>query len=149
MWTFFIILASLVVGIFVGHMYGANIMTHIATALGRPYHRTTITRGKEVGTSNIDAEFNSLFIYEVERQYDSNPTTKGVIDKMAPDNEKVAIYLYDMLANLAEPYLPAEPQVGDDIGADIPALGFRGGEEVRQVVDLADASKKAGIDFVE
>ncbi len=149
MWTLFYILISLLVGGTVGYLFGSNIVKHIATALGRPYHHTAITRGTERGTANVDAQFNSLFIYELERLYDSDPKTENIIDRMAPDNEKVAIYLYDMIANIAENYLPPEPVMGQDIGADVPPLAYRGGEEVRQVVDLGKQGSNSTVDFVE
>lgn len=151
MWTFLLISFCLLVGGLVGYFFGANIATHINTALGRPYFRTTVSRGTEQGTANIDAEFNSLFIYELERIYE-NKTQGGVqiIDKMAPDNEKVAIYLYDMVANIAENYLPPEGPSIEDIGADVPPLGFRpGGEEVKQVVDLGKQAAGGNVDYVE
>jgi hypothetical protein len=56
------------------------------------------------------------------------------------DQAKVAIYAYDTIGNIADKYMPLEELIYDesDIAADVPAMGSRGGEEVRQVVDLAD-----------
>lgn len=148
MLTFLFFFLALVVGGFVGYFYGAEIATHINTALGRPYFRMIISRSKEQGEANIDAAFNSLFIYELERVYKAKGDG-GILDPMAPDNEKVAIYVYDIIGNVAENYLPAEPMMGEDIGADIPMMGMNGGEEVKQVVDLGKRNTNSPVDYVE
>lgn len=149
MWTIFFVLLSLIIGGVVGYLYGAQIYTHISTALGRPYFRMIISRAADSGGAGIEAEYNSLFIYEIERVYRSKPGGE-IISLDAPDNEKIMIYVYDIIGNIAEPYLPAEqPMVGEDIGADVPVMGFRGGEEVKQVIDLGKQPINSTVDFVD
>ena len=151
MTTFLIILVSLIVGLVVGYLYGPTMLSHVNTALGRPYFRVTVARGKEQGTANIDAAFNSLFIYELERIYDAK--TQGgiqIMDKLAPDNEKIAIYLYDVVAPIGEQYLPPEPTGPEDIAADVPPMGWReGGEEVKQVIDLGKQMAGTDVEYVD
>ena len=145
MWILLTLFLTIVSGI-VGYLFGDQIAKHIFTALGRPYFRVTIGRGKETGEATVDAQFNSLFIYELERVYKAKGDAT-VLDPMAPENEKVAIYMYDVIGNIAENYLPPEG-MPEDIGDDVPMLGYRGGEEVKQIVDLGKEAKKANIDIV-
>lgn len=72
------------------------------------------------------------------------------MDKLAPDNEKIAIYLYDVVAPIGEQYLPPEPAGPEDIGADVPPLGWRdGGESVKQVIDLGKQAAGSGVEYVD
>ena len=107
------------------------------TMMGKPYFKTFIWR-TEGGQSAIDAHHNVHFIYELDRMYAA--AGSDYYNQNMDDQAKVAIYLYDTLGNIAENYMPPEQVVvgEDDIGADVPPLAFRGGEEVRQVVDLAE-----------
>lgn len=99
---------------------------------------------------SIDAQFNSLFIYELDRQY--LEMASDMYNPMSDDNEKIAVYLYDVLSGIAEDYLPPEkPYMVEDIAADVQPMGYRGGETVKQVVDLSDVASKTisnnGIDI--
>lgn len=146
MTTLLIIFMTLVGGV-AGYFFGSQALKHVYTALGRPYFHTTISHGKERGSVTVDAQFNNIFIYEMERTYRLKGEDK-ILNSLAEDNEKVAVYLYDVIANIAENYLPSEHAPMEDIGADVPAMGFRGGEEVRQVVDLGKPSDGSNVDFV-
>ncbi len=132
-----------------GHFFGILIIKGINNMLGRPY-MTTVFTGEKEGSMSINAMFNNLFIYELDRQYSQIPS--DMYDPMADDNEKIAIYLYDVLSNIADNYLPEKPQyMIDDIAANVPSMGGNGGKTVRQVVDLSDVSSKTvsnnGIDL--
>ncbi len=107
------------------------------TLMGKPYFKTFIWR-TDSGHSAIDAHHNIHFIYELDRMYAA--AGSDYYDQNLEDQAKIAIYLYDTIGNIAENYMPPEEiNIGeDDIGADVPPLAFRGGEEVKQVVDLAD-----------
>ncbi len=107
------------------------------TVRGKPYFKVFIWR-TEAGQTAIDAHHNIHFIYELDRTYAA--AGSDYYDANLEDQAKVAIYLYDTLGNIAENYMPVEQiSLGeDDIGADVPALGWRGGEAVKQTIDLAD-----------
>lgn len=141
MLTFFIALLTAIVFFILGHFFGALVLKAFNNIIGRPYMRTVFI-GSTDGSMSIDAQFNSLFIYELDRQYQQ--MTTDMYDPMADDNEKIAVYLYDVLSGIAENYLPPEKPHGmvEDIAPDVPTMGFRGGEDVRQVVDLSDVSAK-------
>lgn len=115
----------------IGMMFGPNLMKVLYGMAGKPYFRTTFSNGKD-GSTEIDAQFNSLFIYELDRMYQTSGSE--MFKPMAPENEKVAIYMYDVLSNIADDYLPAEHPMIGDIAADVPPMGV----SVTQVVDIAD-----------
>lgn len=124
-----------------------KIMKTIYTALGRPYFKMTFKYFHAgPGGVYIDAHYNNFFIYELERLYHKKGDDK-VMDPLS-DDEKILVYVYDLVADQAEELLPQEDI--DDIGDNIPMLGFRGGQEVKQVVDLGKPDGKGGskVDFV-
>ncbi len=146
MWILTTIILMLVSGI-VGYLFGGHIFKHILTALGIPYFRTTFTSTKNGDGVNVDAQFNSLFIYKMERLYRAK--NEKILEPLAEDNEKVAIFLYDVIAPIAEEYLPPENgPMEDPLGEGIPMLGHQGGEDVRQVVDLGKPDAGSNVDFV-
>lgn len=145
MWILLTLFLTITSGV-VGYLFGAQIAKHIFTALGRPYFRTTFSRGSEPGEATVDAQFNSLFIYELERVYKSKGDNT-ILDPMAPENEKIAVYMYDVIGNIAENYLPPEG-MPEEIDEGVPMLGYRGGEEVKQIVDLGKEARKSNIDIV-
>ncbi|GAF83345.1 unnamed protein product [marine sediment metagenome] len=112
-------------------------MMGLYTMFGKPYFKVFIFQ-IERGNVAIDAHYNVHFIYELDSVYAQ--AESDYYDPNLEQQAKVAIYLYDTLGNIAENYMPAQEIVfeEEDIGADVPPLAFRGGEEVRQVVDLAD-----------
>jgi hypothetical protein len=122
---------------FIARPWLTMLIMAIYTMFGKPYFKVFIFQ-TERGNVAIDAHYNIHFIYELDGVYDQADT--DYYDKNLEQQAKVAIYLYDTLGNIAENYMPPEEIVlgEDDIGDDIPPLAFRGGEEVRQVVDLAD-----------
>jgi hypothetical protein len=115
-------------------------MLNVYTMLGKPYFKVFIFQTDRVGNVAIDAHYNIHFIYELDGVYAM--AKSDYYDRNLEQQAKVSIYLYDTLGNIAENYMPPEELMFDenDIGADVPAMGFRGGDEVRQVVDLADRS---------
>jgi hypothetical protein len=150
MFTTIIAIITAIVFFALGHFFGAFIVKAFNNILGRPYMRTVFTGARD-GSMSIDAQFNNLFIYELDHQYQQMGSE--VYNPMADDNEKIAIYLYDVLSGIADDFLPPEKPYNmvDDIAADVPPMGYRGGDEVRQVVDLSDVSAKTvsnnGIDI--
>ena len=150
MFTFFIALLTALVFFALGHYLGALLLKWFHNVLGRPYMRTIFTGTKD-GAMSIDAQFNNLFIYELDRQY--GDMQSEMFNLKADDNEKIAVYLYDVLGGIADNYLPPEKPYNmvDDIAADVPAMPYHGGDEVRQVVDLSDVGAKTisnnGIDI--
>lgn len=149
MFTFSIAFLTAIVFFILGHFFGALIVKGFHNILGRPYLRTVFTGSKD-GSMSIDAQFNSLFIYELDRQY--LEMASDMYNPMSDDNEKIAVYLYDVLSGIAEDYLPPEkPYMVEDIAADVQPMGYRGGETVKQVVDLSDVASKTisnnGIDI--
>jgi hypothetical protein len=125
---------------FIARPWMTIVMMTIYTMLGKPYFKVFIFQTDKVGNVAIDSHYNIHFIYELDSVYAL--AESDYYDKNLEQQAKVAIYLYDTLGNIAEQYMPAEELIlgDDDIGADVPALAFRGGEEVKQVVDLADRS---------
>jgi hypothetical protein len=110
---------------------------NLYTMLGKPYYKLYMFR-TDRGDTAIDAHFNIHFIYELDNIYAQ--AGSDYYDVNLEDQAKVAIYAYDTIGNIADKYMPLEELIYDesDIAADVPAMGSRGGEEVRQVVDLAD-----------
>ena len=146
MWISLVIVLCLASGI-IGALFGAPIAKHIFTILGRPFFKASFFY-HDADRVSIDAEFNSMFIYELERLYRQRGQEK-VLEPLDHDQDKVAVYLYDLISGIAEDYLPEENM--EDIAPDVPMLGFRGGEEVRQVVDLGqppDQKKGSKVDFI-
>ncbi len=125
---------------FIARPWFTIIMMNFYTILGKPYYKVYMFRTAR-GDTAIDAHFNIHFIYELDNIYAQ--AGSDYYDVNLEDEAKVAIYTYDTIGNVAEKYMPIEELVYDeaDIAADVPAMGFRGGEEVRQVVDLADRGK--------
>ena len=111
---------------------------HLHTLFGQPYFKVLIFQTDRVGNVAIDTHYNYHFLYSLDGIY--KQAGSDYYDPSMEEQGKIAIYLYDTIGNIAENYMPLEELVVDenDIGADVPAMGFRGGEEVRQVVDLAD-----------
>lgn len=149
MFTFFVALITAIVFFVLGHYFSAMLLKGFYNIVDRPYLRTVLMGTKD-GSMSIDAQFNSLFIYELDNQYQQMES--DMYNPMADDNEKIALYLYDVLSGIAENYLPPEKQyMVDDIAAGVPPMGLSGGETVKQVVDLSDVSSKTisnnGIDF--
>lgn len=110
------------------------------TIAGKPYLKVTITNQKD-GMVGVDAIYNPHFIYQLDNDYRRGGATH--YDVTAPDNEKIAIYVYDAFGSIAENYIPL-PQIEDedeDLGANIPTMAIRGGQEVKQVVDIGKNSQ--------
>lgn len=126
---------------FIARPWLAIIALNIHTVLGKPYFKMIIFRTGR-GDTAIDAHFNIHFIYELDNAYAM--AGSEYYDSNFEDQAKVAIYMYDTIGNIAEKYMPLEELVldEDDIAADVPPMAFRGGEEVRQVVDLADREQQ-------
>lgn len=123
---------------FIARPWWTLLKLQIFTMLGKPYFKVFVFQTDKVGNVGIDAHYNVHFIYELDRIYKAADS-----DYYSPELDqqaKVSIYLYDTFGNIAENYIPVEQvTIGeDDIGANVPAMGWRGGEEVKQTVDLAN-----------
>jgi len=111
---------------------------NLHTMFGKPYFKVIMFHNKEIGQVAIDAHYNVHFLYQLDAAY-----ARAGSDYYEPGLEeqaKIAIYMYDTAGGIAENYMPPEELIlgDDDIAPDVPGMAFRGGEEVRQVVDLAD-----------
>lgn len=110
---------------------------HIHTLFGQPYFKVLIFQTDRPGNVAIDTHYNYHFLYSLDAIY--KQAGSDYYDPSMEEQGKIAIYLYDTVGNIAENYMPPEELEVDenDIGADVPAMFNMGGEEVRQVVDLA------------
>lgn len=123
---------------FIARPWFTILSLHTHTMLGKPYFKVLIFQTDKVGNVAIDTYYNVHFLYALDAIY--KQAGSDYYDPSIEEQGKIAIYLYDTIGNIAENYMPAEQLILDeeDIGADVPAMAYRGGEEVRQVVDLAD-----------
>lgn len=100
----------------------------------------TMVNGVYPVETNINADFNEEFIQRLDSYYISRQDTD--YNPMANNNEKVLIYVYDIVSHMAEPVLGEIDEdfpMGDDID-NIPALAYRGGTENKTVVDISNPS---------
>ncbi len=134
---FLIGLVLFVGGVACGIFYGNEVLRMIQTARGKPFMITTVKNTSDESVA-IDSEFNSLFIYELDRIYRAKGS--DLIDPLQPSNEKVALYMYDVFSNIAEQYLPEEAAGVEDIDKNVPPMGT----PVRQVVDLDNMPSRKG-----
>ncbi len=123
---------------FIARPWFTILSLHLHTLFGQPYFKVLIFQTDKVGNVAIDTHYNYHFLYSLDAIY--KQAGSDYYDQSLEEQGKIAIYLYDTIGNIAENYMPLEELIvdEDDIAADVPAMGFRGGEEVRQVVDLAD-----------
>ena len=119
----------------------------IATIQQKPYLRIVIrsTKNQEDGIAQIDADYNPQFMWDLDRYYAA--LGKGFdYDPVMPDNAKIAIFMDDVTADVADKYRPdVPPELSDELGDNIPPMSMHGGEPVKQVVDIADALEKKNI----
>lgn len=111
---------------------------HLATLMGKPYFKVTIFETGR-GQVGIDAQYNIHFIYQLDGIYSAAGATH--YNRDMEEQAKIAIYLYDSIGQIAENYMPlptAEQIEGMDLDDGVPPMALNGGEEVRQVVDLAN-----------
>lgn len=102
---------------------------------GEPYFLATISIDDN-GKATLEEDHNKHFIYYLDKSYKSN---RAPYDPDAEDVSKVAVFMYDVISQVAIPYLPVDETDLDDENPDlnnIPPLAIRGGKEVKQVVDL-------------
>ena len=121
---------------------------HIHTLFGKPYFKVFFVRADGNGGVGVDAHHNIHFIYELDNYYARAGAEH--YDRNMEEQAKVSIYLYDTMTNLAEHYLPLDQEVQDvidEMNEDAPPLAFRGGEEIRQVVDLANEGGSSNLGF--
>jgi hypothetical protein len=141
-------------------MNGREAMNKIMNFLKRPWltllTKTVYTLFKtivsqidgEVQNVDVKAIYNIHFIYHLDNVYEAAGVRS--YDRTAPSDEKIAIFLFDSINNIAEPYLPVTRrmvdeatgqiiELGDEEMDDIPPMSFRdGGEPVTTRVDLDD-----------
>ena len=116
-----------------------------ATIRQQPYFRVIIenTKGEEDGMVKINANHNYQFLWKLDKSYQS---LGGATDYEAtmPDHAKVAIFLDDITTDIAEPYRPDIMPGGDQEMEEGVPMYLNGGQEVKQVVDLADTLNQKG-----
>jgi len=111
----------------------------------RPYLQVVIRNSKtdEDGMVKIEAEHNYQFLLQLDQAY-SRLGAAVDWDARMPDHAKIAIFISDITSDVAEPYrndvAPREPE---DTG-DAPPMYLNGGQEVRQVIDIANAIQRSG-----
>ena len=63
----------------------------------------------------------------------------------APDNEKVALYLYDVTSGIAEDLLQEDMLPGLELEEELPVMNLRDSGITPQVIELGDGKGK--VDF--
>jgi hypothetical protein len=113
----------------------------IYTLLGKPYFKTMIFHAGEVPNVGVDAIYNIHFIYQLDNAYSAAGADH--YDRDAPDNEKVAIYLFDSISNLAEPYIPVRQLIDgiDEETEGLPAINLGQGDHATTRVNLNDPNQ--------
>jgi hypothetical protein len=116
-------------------------MKTVYTLLGKPYFKTMIFHAGEVPNVGVDAIYNIHFIYQLDNAYSAAGADH--YDRDAPDNEKVAIYLFDSITNLAEPYIPVRQLIDgiDDEAEGLPAINLGQGDHATTRVNLNDPNQ--------
>ena len=102
---------------------------------GEPYFLATL-RIDDQGKATLEEDHNKHFIYYLDKSYKSN---NAPYDPDADEVSKIAVFMYDVISQVALPHIPMEEADLDDLNPDlsnIPPLAIRGGKEVKQVVDL-------------
>jgi hypothetical protein len=120
---------------------------NIATFRGKPYFKVFIFQTDKIGNVGIDAHYNIHFLYQLDSAYEI--AGSDVYNRGLDEQAKISIYLYDTIGGIAENYIPPPETeyVDDDIGADVPAMAYRGGEEVKQVIDLGKPKRADEFDI--
>ena len=121
----------------------AGMIKALCNFRGKPYFLTVIKNNPDGVGVNISAEFNPFFIHELDKAYlESRANT---YKPTAPDNEKVALYLYDVISGIADEYIREEMLPGLEYEEDIPIMDLRDSGISPQVIELGDGKGK--IDF--
>lgn len=123
------IIVTIMAAFFLGTFLGNNALKYIYNILGKPFIRTVVSVGNE-GMVTIDAQYNSLFIFKLTNLFKDHDVYKNIHG----DNEKVAIYLYEVFSDITEEYLPETEEDNEDIDVHVPPLE---GNPVKQVVDIS------------
>lgn len=118
--------------------YYEPVKKFLATIQQKPHFRVIIrnTADTEEGMAKIDSEFNTQFLWVLDRAYSKLGSSD--YDANMPDHAKIAIFIDDITSDVAEQYRPdLPPDMGEDIDANVPPMFLNGGPDGRQVVDLA------------
>lgn len=119
----------------------------IATWREVPYLnvRIRMQKNEDGGTgAKIDADFNAEFIHRLDQMYSKNVRDWN---NLINDGEKVALWLGDILNAITEPHRPKQPHPDfEDFESldNIPAMGWRGGEDATTTVDLSKIDQPGG-----
>lgn len=114
------------------------------TLRGKPYFRVVITNNNEEGAgATFNVEFNQFFIHNLDRTY--RASNAATYKPAAPDNEKVALYLFDLISGIADEYLQEDLPPGLEFEEDLPVMDLRGSGISPQVIDLG--GEKGKVDF--
>lgn len=112
----------------------------LANINNEPYFRAVITLDENQATQ-INVDFNSNFVYELDELYRTNPAYQ----RAQSNNDKMAVLLHDITSGIFLTTFPEDPDEVDpeelfqrDDLSNIPPLAIHGGKEVKQVVDLAN-----------
>jgi len=110
-----------------------TIMKFLYTVMGKPYLNATFSY-KLGGSLGITAVFNQNAIYDIDRRYAQ--FNRKDYDPTLTDNEKVAMFIADMLAGLVPNRVPLnEPDDDDRISEDV--IPLMKNLPVKETVDIS------------
>jgi len=114
-----------------------RLVRNFMSMIGEPYFRVLVGRKTKSTEVTVDSDYNKHLIYDLDKIYAKN---KAPYDPNAEEHVKIAVYLYDIVNQIARQHLPEDEEefTPDDPMINIPALAVRGGQEVRTVVDLGN-----------
>lgn len=115
-----------------------------ATIRQKPYLRIVMenTEESEEGMVRINANHNYQFMWKLDRTY-MNLGNNTDYEANMPDHAKIAVFMDDITTDIAEPYRSEYGPGPEETEEGVPMF-LNGGEEVKQVVDLADTLKQQG-----
>lgn len=128
-------------------MEAGRLLKNYKSMIGQPYFVATFSLNKDSDVG-VETDYNKHFIYDLDRAYAKN---QAPYDPTAEDHAKIAVYLFDIVNQIAAAHLPNDEEFDpDDPMRYVPALAVSGGKENKQVVDLGrrDATTESVIDVV-
>ncbi len=116
-----------------------------ATIRQKPFLRVIIenTNGDEEGMVKVNANHNYQFLWKLDQAY-TNLGNNTDYEANMPDHAKIAIFMDDITGDIAEPYRSDVGPSAEEMEEDGVPMFLNGGEEVKQVIDLADTLKQKG-----
>lgn len=115
-----------------------------ATIRQKPYIRIIIenTNNSEEGMVKVNANHNYQFMWKLDQAYTKLGNNTDYEANM-PDHAKIAVFMDDITSDIADPYRQDVSPGTEETEEGVPMF-LNGGEEVKQIVDLADTLKSKG-----